>query len=81
MLKGVIYDVIVEPPSVGSTTDAMGRSKPVNILKIILMKWKKINNQNKLRLHLCNGELTVNILWKVWHRASCLQWVDLALLY
>ena len=26
---GVIYDVIVEPPSVGSTTDAMGRSKPV----------------------------------------------------
>lgn len=42
MLKGVIYDVIVEPPSVGSTTDAMGRSKPVNILKIISMKLKKI---------------------------------------
>lgn len=27
---GVIYDVIVEPPSIGSTTDHMGRSKPVN---------------------------------------------------
>lgn len=26
---GVIYDVIVEPPSVGSTTDEKGNSKPV----------------------------------------------------
>jgi len=26
---GVIYDVIVEPPSVGSTTDERGNSKPV----------------------------------------------------
>ncbi|PAA54221.1 hypothetical protein BOX15_Mlig018199g3 [Macrostomum lignano] len=26
---GVIYDVIVEPPSIGSTTDANGKSKPV----------------------------------------------------
>jgi hypothetical protein len=36
---GVIYDVIVEPPSVGSTTDAMGRSKPV-----AFMQWR-INGQ------------------------------------
>merc|ERR1712215_479644 len=26
---GIIYDVIVEPPSVGSTTDENGHSKPV----------------------------------------------------
>ncbi len=26
---GIIYDVIVEPPSVGSTTDEKGNSKPV----------------------------------------------------
>lgn len=26
---GVIYDVIVEPPSIGSTTDERGNSKPV----------------------------------------------------
>ncbi|GAB6024613.1 hypothetical protein CHUAL_009756 [Chamberlinius hualienensis] len=26
---GIIYDVIVEPPSVGSTTDELGHSKPV----------------------------------------------------
>lgn len=36
---GVIYDVIVEPPSVGSTTDAMGRQKPV-----AFMQWR-INGQ------------------------------------
>jgi hypothetical protein len=29
---GVIYDVIVEPPSVGSTTDEHGHSKPVAIM-------------------------------------------------
>ncbi|CAF0840212.1 unnamed protein product [Brachionus calyciflorus] len=36
---GVIYDVIVEPPSVGSTTDHLGRSKPV-----AFMQWR-INGQ------------------------------------
>ncbi|CAG0913252.1 unnamed protein product [Notodromas monacha] len=29
---GLIYDVIVEPPSVGSTTDEHGHSKPVAIM-------------------------------------------------
>ena len=29
-LAGIIYDVIVEPPSVGSTTDEFGHSKPVS---------------------------------------------------
>ena len=29
-LTGIIYDVIVEPPSVGSTTDEFGHSKPVS---------------------------------------------------
>ena len=28
---GIIYDVIVEPPSVGSTTDEFGHSKPVTL--------------------------------------------------
>lgn len=32
---GVIYDVIVEPPSVGSTTDENGHQKPVSKLKVI----------------------------------------------
>ncbi|XP_039279906.1 putative oligosaccharyltransferase complex subunit CG9662 isoform X2 [Nilaparvata lugens] len=27
--KGIIYDVIIEPPSVGSTTDENGHSRPV----------------------------------------------------
>ena len=28
-LLGIIYDVIVEPPSIGSTTDERGHSRPV----------------------------------------------------
>ena len=28
--SGIIYDVIVEPPSIGSTTDEHGNSKPVS---------------------------------------------------
>jgi hypothetical protein len=39
MKLGIIYDVINEPPSVGSTTDAQGRSRPVAI-----MQWR-INGQ------------------------------------
>lgn len=27
---GIIYDVIVEPPSVGSTTDEHGHTRPVS---------------------------------------------------
>lgn len=30
-VAGIIYDVIVEPPSVGSTTDEHGHSRPVLI--------------------------------------------------
>lgn len=30
IFAGIIYDVIVEPPSVGSTTDEFGHSKPVS---------------------------------------------------
>ena len=30
ILSGIIYDVIVEPPSIGSTTDERGNSKPVS---------------------------------------------------
>jgi hypothetical protein len=29
LLKGIIYDVIVEPPSIGSTVDESGHSRPV----------------------------------------------------
>lgn len=40
LFKGIIYDVIVEPPSVGSTTDEHGHTRPVRkwsnfILKIL----------------------------------------------
>jgi len=31
VFAGIIYDVIVEPPSVGSTTDEFGHSKPVSL--------------------------------------------------
>ena len=31
IVLGIIYDVIVEPPSVGSTTDEFGHSKPVSL--------------------------------------------------
>lgn len=31
LILGIIYDVIVEPPSVGSTTDEHGHSRPVCI--------------------------------------------------
>lgn len=33
---GVIYDVIVEPPSIGSTTDEFGHSKPVAFMQVNL---------------------------------------------
>ena len=31
---GIIYDVIVEPPSIGSTTDEFGHSKPVAFMQV-----------------------------------------------
>ena len=31
VFSGIIYDVIVEPPSIGSTTDEKGNSKPVSV--------------------------------------------------
>lgn len=33
-VSGIIYDVIVEPPSIGSTTDERGNSKPVSCLSM-----------------------------------------------
>jgi hypothetical protein len=38
-VAGVIYDVIVEPPSIGSTTDENGNSRPV-----AFMPWR-VNGQ------------------------------------
>ena len=37
---GIIYDVIVEPPSMGSTTDERGNSRPVAFMQLnnILIK-------------------------------------------
>lgn len=37
---GVIYDVIVEPPSIGSTTDEFGHSKPVAFMQVQINKYK-----------------------------------------
>ena len=31
---GLIYDVIVEPPSIGSTTDEFGHSRPVAFMQV-----------------------------------------------
>lgn len=50
---GTIYDIIIEPPSVGQTTDAMGRSKPVskivkNFCNSNCIKVKNIENYRYL---------------------------------
>ena len=34
---GLIYDVIVEPPSVGSTTDEYGNSKPEAFMQVCVV--------------------------------------------
>lgn len=36
LFVGIIYDVIIEPPSVGSTTDENGHTRPVSVLLILL---------------------------------------------
>uniref|UniRef100_A0A2K6KWU1 Oligosaccharyltransferase complex subunit n=2 Tax=Rhinopithecus TaxID=542827 RepID=A0A2K6KWU1_RHIBE len=36
MTRGIIYDVIVEPPSVGSMTDEHGHQRPVAFLAMKL---------------------------------------------
>ena len=33
---GIIYDVIIEPPSIGSVPDEKGNSKPVSSLSEII---------------------------------------------
>ena len=38
LVVGVIYDVIVEPPSIGSTTDERGNQRPVSIYTLGPMK-------------------------------------------
>ena len=35
-IAGIIYDVIVEPPSIGSTTDERGNSKPVSTWRSVM---------------------------------------------
>lgn len=69
---GIIYDVIVEPPSIGSTTDERGHSRPVSLFGKI---------QNILvfislfsfcaRLLSCLTGSTVSTFWKDWPLASC----------
>ena len=36
---GIIYDVIVEPPSIGSTTDEKGHSRPVIFYETFHLKF------------------------------------------
>ena len=38
LVVGVIYDVIVEPPSIGSTTDERGNQRPVSMYALGPMK-------------------------------------------
>jgi len=42
IISGVIYDVIVEPPSIGSTTDEKGVSKPVCIILCMISVFKQL---------------------------------------
>lgn len=37
IFTGIIYDVIVEPPSIGSTTDERGNSKPVRKIHPLIL--------------------------------------------
>uniref|UniRef100_A0A8C9H4J2 Oligosaccharyltransferase complex subunit n=1 Tax=Piliocolobus tephrosceles TaxID=591936 RepID=A0A8C9H4J2_9PRIM len=37
MTRGIIYDVIVEPPSVGSMTDEHGHQRPVAFLAVLML--------------------------------------------
>ena len=53
---GIIYDVIVEPPSVGSTTDEFGHSKPVSLQFFPLQC-----NMLTLFLHCFTDSLKANI--------------------
>ena len=42
LVSGIIYDVIVEPPSVGSTTDENGHSKPVSTLMAVFLQESQV---------------------------------------
>lgn len=78
-VSGIIYDVIVEPPSVGSTTDEHGHSRPVqercNNLTFVYILFHFMR-----RWHSCRIEWMDNISWKAWPVVSCSQSVDLVLL-
>jgi len=40
---GIIYDVIVEPPSVGSTTDEHGHTRPVSWKNLYFQEFASLN--------------------------------------
>lgn len=56
---GVIYDVIVEPPSIGSTTDEFGHSKPVAFMQVCY------NNNNNNMFHYMGFVYVVSCQWAV----------------
>lgn len=52
---GIIYDVIVEPPSVGSMTDEHGHQRPVAFLayRYVRLKFKSISTNYILKQAAC----------------------------
>ena len=54
---GVIYDVIVEPPSMGSTTDEHGHSRPVAFMQY------RINGQYIVEGS-CRNISTLSVAWQ-----------------
>lgn len=79
---GIIYDIIVEPPSIGSTTDEHGNSRPVAFMpyRWVLSDLEEILQSTWLLYRLVFFipfiESTVNTSWRDLLRHFFLQLVD-----
>ncbi len=54
---GIIYDVIVEPPSMGSTTDEHGHSRPVAFMQYRINGQYIMEGEEKSGISLCRSLL------------------------
>jgi len=64
-IAGIIYDVIVEPPSIGSTTDEHGHSKPVCYFFIYLFLYCLTYIKNKELRKISTSNHAVSIILAV----------------
>ena len=67
---GIIYDVIVEPPSVGSTTDEHGHTRPVAFMPY------RVNGQYIMEVR-CGALVVAKLICcvcRAWRAASCSPW-------